>query len=116
MVTPILATRYRCDTCGRKYSDLQIAADCEDSHFALSDFEILDYSKEIARQDSASSFPRSIHVSNQKTDKIASYIFNHDQVKQKPSHIPGGIYGPDGKIPDFYKKPYALFPGEEEDE
>ena len=113
MVTPILATRYKCDTCGRKYSDLQIAADCEDSHFALSDFEILDYSKEIARQDSASSFPRSIHVSNQKTDKIASYIFNNDEVKQKSV---SSNYERWNKMDNYYKKPYAIFPGEEEDE
>jgi len=103
MVAPILVTRWKCDTCGRKYSDLQIAADCEDSHFELSDFEILDYSKEIARQDSASSFPRSIHVSNQKTDKIASYIFNHDQVKSK-------IKGWPKNVDDYYG-----FPIEEED-
>ena len=113
MLTPILVTQYKCDKCGQRYFDLGDAADCEDRHFTLSDFEILDLSKEKTPY---SGFPRSIHVANQKTDKVASYLFNHNRVKQKQSHIPGGIYGPDGKIPDFYKKPYALFPGEEEDE
>ena len=93
MVTPILATRYKCDKCERKYSDLQMAADCEDSHFELSDFEILN----ISLENSNCNFPRSIHVANQKTNKIASYIFNHDKVKPKIKRWPKNI-------DDYYPK------------
>ena len=77
MVTPILVTQYKCDTCGQRYFDLSDAADCEDRHFTSDDFKISD----ISLEKSNISFPRSIHVINQKTDKIASYTFNHDEVK-----------------------------------
>ena len=110
MVTPILVTQYKCDKCGQRYFDLGDAADCEDRHFTLSDFEILDLSKEKTPY---SGFPRSIHVANQKTDKIASYIFNHDNAKPKSV---SSNYERWHKMDDYYKKPYALFPGEEEDE
>ena len=92
MVTPILVTQYKCDKCGQRYFDLSDAADCEDRHFTLSDFEILDCSKEIA-----GGIPRSIHVANQKTNKIASYIFNHDKVKPKIKRWPKNI-------DDYYPK------------
>ena len=94
MVTPILVTQYKCDKCGQRYFDLGDAADCEDRHFTLSDFEILDCSKEIA-----GGFPRSIHVANQKTNKYASYRFNGKSVSSN--------YERWNKIDDYYDKKYG---------
>jgi len=102
MVTPILVTQYKCDKCGQRYFDLSDAADCEDRHFTLSDFEILDCSKEIA-----GGFPRSIHVANQKTNKYASYRFNGKSVSSK-------IIGWPKNIDAYYDRKHG-FPIEEED-
>ena len=77
MVTPILVTKYKCDKCGRKYSDLQMAADCENSHYALNDFQIVKVSKE---ESLGINFPRSIHILNRKSNKTASYVFNHNKI------------------------------------
>ena len=79
MVTPILATRYKCDKCERKYSDLQMAVNCEFSHHKLDDLEI----SKIGKHGYNSYFPDSIFVVNKKTDKIASYVFNNDNAKPK---------------------------------
>ena len=99
MVAPILVTRWKCGKCDREYSNLQMAADCENSHYALDDFIILDMSKE---QTPYSCFPRSIHVVNQKTNTIASYLFNHNKVKPSKNHR-------------GYRFDSGLFPSEEED-
>jgi len=80
MPTPILSTRYQCNKCYRKYSDLQMAIDCENSHYILDDFTI----SKIGKHGYNSFYQDSIHVRNQKTDTIALYNFAHDVVK--PNH------------------------------
>ena len=115
MPTQILVTQYKCNTCGQRYLDLSDAADCEDRHFKIDDFKILNFSKEIAKQCYkgdflASCFPRSFHVENKKTGKIASYIFGHDQAK----HAKVKKVGWPKNIDEYYDKKYG-FPNEEED-
>ena len=96
---PIQVIQYQCNECFNVYLNERAAVNCEFSHQKLDDFIILDMSKE---QTPYSRFPRSIHVVNQKTNTIASYLFNHNKVKPSKNHR-------------GYRFDSGLFPSEEED-
>ena len=72
--------QYQCCECLAIYVNEQGAINCENSHYTLDDFII----SKIGKHGYNSFYPDSIHVINQKIDKIALYTFTHDDVK--PNH------------------------------
>ena len=74
---PTRVVSYKCNECNRGYSTFLAAVNCEDSHHKLYDFKI----SKIGKHGDNSFYPDFIHVKNQKTEAIASYTFNHAEVK-----------------------------------
>ena len=115
MPTPII--QYQCCKCNQIYINEIRAINCENSHYILDDFII----SKIGKHGYNSYFPDSIHVVNQKTDKIASYTFNHDQViykksvKHRWSDSLDKIYKRQLYNHYGYRFDSGLFPNEEED-
>ena len=101
---PIPIFYYQCCKCEKVYPDQDDAIGCEDSHFELGDFAVSFVSKENALN---FDFPKSFHITNQKNNELALYVFTKTIIKPKIKRWPKNI-------DDYYNKKYG-FPGEEED-
>ena len=76
---PTRIIQYQCNKCHKVYFSEEKAIDCEKRHLKLNDFSIL----KINFEKTDTFFPRSLFIRSKKTFRIASYIFNHDEVKLK---------------------------------
>ena len=101
---PTQIIQYQCNKCFQTYLNEQTAIDCENSHYALNDFQIVKVSKE---ESLGINFPRSVHILNRKSNKTASYVFNHNKIKPNKRPLKNH-YG--------YRFNSGIFPSEEEAE
>jgi len=92
--------QYQCMKCLQTYLNEQTAIDCENKHFKLNDFTIINISGRTGIKSKL--FPDFIHVANKNTNKVAFYDLCHDEVKPSKNHR-------------GYRFNSGIFPSEEED-